>query len=287
VWTVSAIATTLVHAGAIWWGVNAWQQQRPTFSPTPIQVIALPAAATTEFEPTPPATTDASPIASEVPVDANTTASPVEPVAPSDSGPPPQAAVPAAELGSPPQSSPPSAPVPVEPVTHTPPSAPIPPSSPPPSTAESSPPVRPAPGEPSPAAPPGSSESPAPSGSGVQAFWTLQTVPGGSDLPEEWPEIPPNWRESTSVLLANSRCATGLVPPGTSVRVTLWPIVEADGRISEFLSWDGRENVGKEAVIDCVEQLGPQMAPLIPAKDGGAAIASYAMLLVVEVQGIP
>lgn len=120
---------------------------------------------------------------------------------------------------------------------------------------------------------------------GINAFWTLQEVPDGSDLPDQFPAIPQGWRESTSALLSNAECSSGLVAPGSSVRVTLWPIVEADGRISGFFSWDGGDNVGKERVIACIESLGSQMAPLVPARTSGEAIPSYAMLLVVEVSG--
>jgi hypothetical protein len=68
--------------------------------------------------------------------------------------------------------------------------------------------------------------------------------------------------------------------------VTLWPVVEADGRISDFYSWDGGGNEGKAAVVDCVESLGPRMAPIIPARVRGETLPSYAMLLVVELQGV-
>lgn len=122
---------------------------------------------------------------------------------------------------------------------------------------------------------------------GVASTWTLGAVPDGADLPDELPRLPPGWRDSTAALFANASCSTGLVNPGDTIEITLWPNIEADGQISSFNVWDSPENLGNAAVVACVESLAPRMAPLIPATVRGEPIASYAILLTVQVQGTP
>lgn len=319
VWVGSAIAATLFHAGVLWWGVNTWQSRRDTIPPAPIQVIALPPESEAVFDPVLPETVPTpSESQSTAPSSPRET---VEPVASADSTPPVQTSTPRSVEPVAPAPIAPQRPAsrarrtpPVAPVTPQPTQEPIPepattPPLPPTSTPVPNPtppidPISPTPSEPPAISPPNPPASPpaepaveperpfpvttgevSPRDVGINAFWTLQEVPGGSDLPDQFPAIPQGWRESTSALLSNAECSSGLVAPGSSVRVTLWPIIEADGSISGFFSWDGGDNVGKERVIACIESLGPQMAPLVPARTSGEAIPSYAMLLVVEVRG--
>ncbi len=121
--------------------------------------------------------------------------------------------------------------------------------------------------------------------SGVDSVWTLQPIPDGSDLPDQLPRLPQGWQNSTATLFANASCSSGVVAPGTTVEVTLWPNIEEDGHISDFNPWQGGENLGNSAVVACLESLAPRMTPLIPARTGGEPIASYAILITVTVRG--
>lgn len=283
-------------------------ESEAVFDPVLPEAVPTPSESQSTAPPSPRETVEsAAPASSTPPIQTSTPRSvaPVEPVAPAPIAPqrpasparrtPPVAPITPQQTPEPiPESIPePATPTP-SPPTPTPvpnPNPPIDPIAPtpsePPATSPPNPPASP------PAGPVVEQERPfpvttgevSPRDIGINAFWTLQAVPDGSDLPDQFPAIPQGWRESTSALLSNAECASGLVAPGSSVRVTLWPIVEADGSISGFFSWDGGDNVGKEAAIACIESLGPQMAPLVPARTSGEAIPSYAMLLVVEVRG--
>ncbi|MEM6835292.1 MAG: hypothetical protein AAF609_00425 [Cyanobacteria bacterium P01_C01_bin.120] len=109
---------------------------------------------------------------------------------------------------------------------------------------------------------------------------------GGSDIHDEIPRLPDGWQADMANLLMNAECSSGLVAPGTSVSLTLWPLVQANGQISEFAPWDEGNAGVPEAVMQCVKGLRSQMRPLIPARDGGEAIASDEVLLTVEVRGV-
>lgn len=97
--------------------------------------------------------------------------------------------------------------------------------------------------------------------------------------------MPSGWQASTSKLLTEAGCTSSL-NPGASVRLTLWPAVDAAGYIFEFLPWAGNSGV-PPSVRQCVESLRSQMPPLIPAQDGGQPIASDEVLLVIELRGTP
>ena len=285
VWTLSAIAAAVCHGGLLWWGIDTWQRWRTPSPPIPIQVITLPPASIVSGEFMEPTTVPLSAAAQSGPVVSTDQPPSFDPVTPNNRNRSPQEpAVPPIEPASPPAFPQPT-PAPVTPITPTPPVMPEPLS---PSAEVSSESRTPSVEDPI------DTERPfpvttgeiSPRDAGIQAFWTPKEVPGGFDITKTPPEIPEGWRESTSTLLANASCASGLVASGSSVQVTLWPVVEDDGRISEFLSWDGDENAGKEAIIDCLEGLGPQMARLTPARDeAGEVIGSTNLLLVVEIQG--
>lgn len=70
------------------------------------------------------------------------------------------------------------------------------------------------------------------------------------------------------------------------MRLTVWPTIDAQGQIMEFLPWENNGGVPSE-VVQCVEGLRSQLPPLTPARDGGVAIASDEVLLVIEIRGTP
>ena len=177
------------------------------------------------------------------------------------------------------------------------PSSPQPPASPPPASPTPSTPVNPTPSEPapSPSNPPtgGGNTAPPdapngePSPGGIQSSWSLQEVPGGgSDIHDEIPQMPQGWQRETATLLENAGCASGIIAPGTSVNLTIRPTIDAQGQIMQLLPWEGNGGV-PNAIVQCVEGLTSQMPPFIPARDGGSAIASDAVLLTIEIRGTP
>ena len=277
VWTMSGIVATLMHAAAVYGAVTVWHNRRSTVTPGPISVIALPVGAETALEPTPPPTAGAPADTQPVLSASNTTQRPFEPVAPTAVPPAPRPVARPTQPAIPPVN--PDAPVPSPaPVAPAAPNVPsngseiVPPTVPPESPNEVEPPAL---------APP-SGGSPTEE-IGIAMSWQSEIAPGGgSVIHEEPPQLPTNWPASVTALLTNAGCASG-VSPGTSITVKLWPIIEADGQISEFLPRDA-ENMGNEALVSCIQALRSQMPPLIPAQDGGAAIASDEILIVVELR---
>jgi hypothetical protein len=326
VWVNSAIAAALVHALVAWWGLAAWQQRRvavPTSAP--IKLVTLSSATTAPTLATTPSTTEsttnqsandaastgARPPASPAPTPATTApaatnsapatrdrapvsppATPTTPPVPS-SVTPPAAVTPPAVPTTPPAVTPPPA------VTSPPASSVSPPSTaptpPPPSSATPNPaipPTRP----PSDAgsenggngdAPPAPETPTDASPSGLQSWWSLQPKPGGgSDIHDEPPQLPPGWQAGAAAIFQDATCAAGLIPAGTAVRVTIWPAIDAQGQIMQLLPWEGNVNVSP-AVLQCVETLAPQLPSFVPARDGGVAIASDEVVLVIELRGAP
>ncbi|MEM9116449.1 MAG: hypothetical protein AAGD09_01045 [Cyanobacteria bacterium P01_F01_bin.56] len=152
-------------------------------------------------------------------------------------------------------------------------------------TPSPTPPTNPATG-PGSTASPGSAPGESASG-GFQSRWSLQEVPGGgSDIHDEIPQMPLSWQAQTAALLEDAGCAAGLIAPGASVSLTMRPTVDAQGRILEFLPWEAGNSV-PSAVVQCVEGLKSQMPLLTPARDGGEAIASDAILLNIEIRNSP
>lgn len=100
------------------------------------------------------------------------------------------------------------------------------------------------------------------------------------------PQMPQGWQTETANLLENAGCVSGLIAPGTSVRLTIWPAIDPQGQIMQLLPWEGNGNV-PSTILQCVEGLTSQMPPLIPARDGGAAIASDEVLLTIEILSPP
>ena len=98
--------------------------------------------------------------------------------------------------------------------------------------------------------------------------------------------MPSGWQTATARLLTEAGCAAEALAPGRSVRLTLWPAIDAEGRIFEFLPWEGNSGV-PPAAQQCVTALRSQLPPLIPAQDGGQPIASDEVLLVIELRGNP
>ncbi|WP_204137556.1 hypothetical protein [Halomicronema sp. CCY15110] len=125
------------------------------------------------------------------------------------------------------------------------------------------------------------------SASGLQSWWSLQPVPGGgSDIHDEPPQLPPGWQAEAAAIFQGAGCAAGLIPAGAAVRVTVRPTIDAQGQIMQLLPWEGNANV-PAAVLQCVETLAPRLPSFIPARDGGVAIASDAVVLVIELRGAP
>ncbi|HEY9887650.1 MAG TPA: hypothetical protein V6D02_04565 [Candidatus Obscuribacterales bacterium] len=264
VWAGSAIATTLLHGGLLWWGLTLWHSTRELAVPAPIKVIALPPATEMPQETGAIADLPASPDQAFAPVAPTDFAPAVEAVPttpPAQDAPAPP--VPSATTGA---TSPPSPPV-----------APVPPATSPPVT---NPPTT---NPPATNPPPSGGDA----GRGVQAFAGVQAVPEGADLPERLPVAPSGWQADMAALVADAPCVARWVAPGTAARVTLWPFVEADGSISGFQPWRSSENNGDEDLIACVESLAAQMPPLIPAADNGVPRPSYAVLFEVEVRANP
>jgi len=98
--------------------------------------------------------------------------------------------------------------------------------------------------------------------------------------------MPPGWQAGAAAIFQDASCAAGLIPAGTAVRVTVWPAIDAQGQIMEFLPWEGNASV-PVAVLQCLETLAPQLPSLVPARDGGVAIASDEVVLVIELRGAP
>jgi hypothetical protein len=177
-------------------------------------------------------------------------------------------------------SSPPIAAPPTSPVTAVPPISPVPR----PEVPPTSPPSNAGNGN---SNAPSSEVSAGETQGGLQSWWSLQPVPGGgSDIHDKPPQMPTGWQGETAALLQNATCASGLIPSGTSLRVTLWPAVDAQGQIMQFLPRADNASL-PNSVLQCVEDLAPQMPPLIPAQDGGVVVASDEVLLVIELRSPP
>ncbi|MDB9529409.1 hypothetical protein PN498_25685 [Oscillatoria sp. CS-180] len=290
VWTVSAIAATAFHAGVIGWGLTVRQTQ-PRIAPAPIQVIALPAESTADVSPASEAATAVEPAPNSALSSTRTNPDfaepPIEPVEPSDMGDPSTSAapIPATTTNRPdppvtqaesPGSSAVATPAPSDSAT-------------PPSTAPPEIPELP-------------SVEPTVDGSrrplplttgdletddftddvGLQTAWQLQLL--GADIPEELPQAPLGWPQAMNAVFNDANCATNLMPPGTSIQTTVRPIVEADGRISAIRALTDDDNPNSAIVAACLNSLTAQIPPLIPARDGGDAIASDAMILIIEIR---
>jgi len=317
VWVTSAIAAGLLHALLVWWAIAAWQERSAIGEPAPIQLVTLPENSepvpqsdATDGESTPAPSQD--PSADWTAAESGAIAPTTPPVPPTDNGPPiespnpfPTSTAPVPPVASPTPTPPGDASLPPQPPVQS-----SPPVSQPPITSPPSPSPAPAPPTSSPSSPaagpsspsttppsnpgPGSNASPSPessgvpsSGSGLQSWWSLQPVPGGgSDIHDEMPRLPSGWQDATAQLLTDAGCASDLLAPGASVRLTLWPAVDAEGRIFEFLPWSGNSGVPNR-VLQCVEALKTQMPPLIPAQDAGQPIASDEVVLVIELRGTP
>ena len=276
VWIMSGLVATLLHMVAVSGAIAVWQTRRSAVTPGPISVIALPPGTEIPFESAPaPLAESGSPLTADVPTATQPVSSsptvtqrPFEPVAPTAVTPAPRPVARPTQSAVPPVSpnGPAPSPAPAAPATPANPPNNVPPTVPPESPGEVAPPA-PVP----PAAP------------GIAAAWRPEPAPGGGsvihDIP---PQLPVTWPASVTALLTNADCAAG-ISPGTSVTVTLWPIIEADGQISEFIPRTA-ENVGNEALVSCLQALRSQMPPLIPAQDGEAAIVSDEILIVVEIR---
>ncbi|MEM7648135.1 MAG: hypothetical protein AAF283_03095, partial [Cyanobacteria bacterium P01_A01_bin.70] len=243
---MSGLVATLLHTMAVYGAISVWQTRRSTVTPGPISVIALPPG--TEI---PLASAPATPAESVSPLTAGVptvtqpasgaltgTQRPFEPVAPTAVAPAPRPVARPTQPAVPPVSpnGPASSPAPESPATpaNPPNNGPgvVPPPVPPESPGEGAPPapVQPAGGSP-PAAP------------GIAAAWRPEPAPGGGSVIHEIPpQLPVTWPASVTALLTNAGCASD-ISPGTSVTVTLWPIIEADGQISEFIPRTA-ENLG-------------------------------------------
>ncbi|MGF1460752.1 MAG: hypothetical protein ACFBSG_17205 [Leptolyngbyaceae cyanobacterium] len=291
VWVTSAIATAIIHLGLINWGLAAWYRAHQDATAAPIRVITIPEGdagseaivpenSVPEAFPDPPASpgsavpSNTSPVAPK-PLEPFIDSSPVvandAPATPAVSPPPVPSAEPPPARPPIPTRSPEPPPGDVPDATGGAAAQPLPPA----------PPVQPggAGTQPDPGTP-----STTEGAMGVASSWSLQPLPGGADLHDERPRLPAGWQTATAALLENAACAEGLMAGGDTARVTLWPVVEADGRISEFLPWEQRSAV-PASVMQCVTGLRAQLPALIPARDGGEAIASTEVLLTVEVTG--
>jgi hypothetical protein len=270
VWAASTIAAVLLHGGLLWWGIQGWQRDRQVRLPANIRVLAVTPDEAVAIASEPTSLPPVAPVPPEaiIPVPSET----VAPVAPETT---PPAAVP------PPLADPTTTVAPIEPSTVAP---LVPPTETSPPALEPVPPVsdtsqvfRSTP--PQPGWSIGESDTAGNPSGRVFATGSLQPVPGGSDLPAQLPGMPPGWETTVAGLIERSGCGAEL-PPGTTLSVTLWPIVEANGGISEFLSWEGNSETEQAQLANCLVALRPQMPPLLPAMEGGSPIASYAVLLV-------
>ncbi|MEM6434459.1 MAG: hypothetical protein AAF773_11500 [Cyanobacteria bacterium P01_D01_bin.115] len=276
---MSGIVAALLHAAAVYGAIVVWQTRRSTVTPGPISVIALPPGTESPLESASvPLTESVSPLTADVPTATQPasaaptgTPRPFEPVAPSAVAPAPR------PVARPTQ----SAVSPNGPAPSPAPDAPATPANPPNNGPGVVPPTVP-PESPGEVAPPAAGGAP-PAAPGIAAAWRREPAPGGgSVIHEVQPDVPETWSASMSALLANTSCAAG-ISPGLSVTITLWPIIEADGQISEFIPRPA-ENLGNEALVSCIQALRSQMPPLIPAQDGGLAIVSDEILIIVEIR---
>ena len=286
VWIMSGLVATLLHTVAVYGAIAVWQTRRSAVTPGPISVIALPPGTEIPFESAPaPLAEPVSPLtAADVPTATQPasaaptgTPRPFEPVAPTAVTPAPRPVARPTQTAVPPvyPNGPSPSPAPAAPAT---------PANPPNNGPAAVPPTVPeSPVEVAPPAPVPPAGGVPPAAPGIAAAWRPEPAPGGGsvihDIP---PQLPVTWPASVTALLTNAGCAAG-ISPGTSVTVTLWPIIEADGQISEFIPRTA-ENAGNEGLVSCVQALRSQMPPLIPAQDGGAAIVSDEILIVVEIR---
>ena len=279
VWVTSAIVAALLHAAAVYGAIAVWQNRRSAVTPGPISVIALPVGTETALEPTPPPTAGAPADTQPALSESNTTQRPFEPVAPTTVSPESRPVARPTQPALPPVT--PNAPAPSPaPVTPVAPNAPS-------TGSEVVPPVQPeSPGEVAPSVPvPPSGGSPTEE-TGIAASWRSEIAPGGGSVIQDMPpQLPATWPASVTALVTNAGCASG-VSSGMSVTITLWPIIEANGQISEFIPRVA-ENAGNEALVSCIQALRSQMPPLTPAQDGGTAIASDEILIILEIRSTP
>jgi len=267
VWSVSAIAATTLHAGIVWLAASTWQEHQERLSPPAIAVIPLPASEIpNRVDSLPPVTVPDS--------EATATAEPetISPVPLSETPTPrptstPQSSLnPSADRPSPAESLPPD-PRPTQPPTQ--------PGSPaiPPDTAPRPNPI------PEPTSSP-DGELPAPQ-PGLSTTWRLLQDPGGSDLPDELPTLPPTWDMLAFAPDTSSCSGSELVPTGPR-QVTLQLTVEVDGTISNVRIRESSGSAAYDEFVRCVIET--QLPPLSPAMTAGTPMPTDAVLLTVTGQ---
>ena len=263
VWVASAIAATTLNASGIWWITTYWQKHHNMPTAPPIAVIAIPEPAIAAVRPQSNASAPVPAPSPKAPVPPQPATTPDTPIAqeitpttlPSSS---PQSSQFPATSFSDPSTSPPS-------------------TQPPQTTGEPAPRFT----SPIPTSPITDDDSPDPQG-GLRIQWKQpELIPRPRDIPEELPQFPQGWQDSVSSLLKTSSCFTELTPTG--VQITLWPTIEADGHISSLNLFDRSNTPAADDLEPCLQALSPEFPPLIPAKTGGAPIATYAAVIILEV----
>lgn len=263
VWVASAMAATTMNASGIWWITTYWQKHHNMTTAPPIAVIAIP-------EPAIAADLPQSNASAPVPAPSPKAPVPLQPVTTPDTPISPE--IPPATL---PSSSPQSSQFPETSFSD--------PSTPPPSLQTPQTTGEPTPRSTPPIPTPSITEDDSPdTQGGLRIQWKQpELVPGPRDIPEELPQFPQGWQDSVSSLLKASSCFTELTP--TDIQITLWPTIEADGRISSLRLFDRSNTPAADNLEPCLQALRPQFPPLIPAKTSGAPIATYVAVIILEV----
>lgn len=282
VWSVSAIATAVLHAGGIWWVQAHWQNQQAASPPAPIAVIAIPEAPAAIAPPltaaaNEPAIAPAPPTSAPPAVEANIPSSlpaPADIPAPSEPADPPVFSEPVTPAPSEPSSPPPADPEPssqvvsnpADPMTSTP--------------------------DPAPTEPP--SETPKPSQqedktstspSSWRIIWQQEVDPQAADLPDSPPQFSPAWEQAVSGLLQDSDCFRSLAANVALTQITLQPVVEADSRISQIYVRQSRD-FASEPLERCLTTLIPQMPLPVAAVTAGKSIVSDVVLLTLDISAV-
>lgn len=246
VWSVSAIATALLHVGGIWWVRTQWPRS-PDIPPAPIAVIAvplsepgisLPSPAPTSVPPSPEPPLTASPSnATPVPATANSSATTSARTENDGASPPPVST----ESGS------------TEPT-------------PPPPTPQTTPQPLPAPENPSSPdlAPPDSSTSTGEGDERPNLFvnLTLEPAPDSGINPDMLPTIHVNWR-TRIFFLPNEPCFLQPLDATSRLQVTLQLAVE-DGLIvgnSVALWHSSRDRIYDDLIMCLITNSPPTLAP--------------------------
>lgn len=118
----------------------------------------------------------------------------------------------------------------------------------------------------------------------LQARFRRQILWEGSDFPDTFPVFTDAWRTAANVALSEAGCfePSGVIAPLVTLRLT----VEADARISEVALREAEAVAASPELEQCIGAalMNPALPPVAPATIAGEPVATYRVLLEMEVR---